>query len=52
MDDEGRIKYTMLSQCDLKMKITPAIIQMFLPKGMEDWNKKINKYLMDNYGIL
>lgn len=36
-------------QCDLKMKITPALITMFLPNGFSDWFKKVNKYLNDNY---
>jgi len=31
---DGMIKYTMLMQCDLKMKITPKLISMFLPSGL------------------
>lgn len=31
------------------MNITPKIISMFLPTGMQDWFKKANKYLNDNY---
>ena len=47
--EDGKIKYTMLMQCDLKMNITPKLIGMFLPQGMQDWSRKINKYLMDHY---
>lgn len=47
--EDNKIVYTMLMQCDLKMKITPQLISMFLPKGLEDWSKKLNKYMMDNY---
>lgn len=47
--EDNKIKYTMLMQCDLKMNITPKLIGMFLPQGMQDWSRKINKYLADNY---
>lgn len=36
-------------QGDMKMKITPKLLAMFLPTGMQDWARKINKYLNDNY---
>jgi hypothetical protein len=42
----------MLLQCDLKMKVTPKLISMFLPAGMQDWSRKINKYLNDKYDTL
>lgn len=32
--EDDKIIYSMLMQCDLKVKITPAIIAMFLPKGL------------------
>lgn len=48
-EEDGKIKYTMLVQCDLKMNITPKLITMFLPSSMKDWSSKINKYLTDNY---
>lgn len=47
--EDDKIIYSMLMQCDLKVKITPAIIAMFLPKGLQDWSKKVNKYINDNY---
>jgi len=47
--EDGKIVYTMLMQCDLKMKITPKLISMFLPAGLQDWSRKCNKYMMDNY---
>ena len=47
--EDNKIVYTMMMQCDLKMKITPKLVTMFLPKGLEDWSKKLNKYMMDNY---
>jgi hypothetical protein len=42
---DGKILYTMLMQCDLKMKITPKLIAMFLPSGLQDWTRKCNKYI-------
>ncbi len=36
-------------QMDAKMNISPKIIAMFLPNGMQDWQKKVNKYLIENY---
>ena len=50
--EDGRILYQMITQNDVKMKITPKIISMFLPSGMQDWTKKLTKYLMDNYDTL
>lgn len=32
--EDDKIVYAMLNQCDLKVKITPALISMFLPNGM------------------
>jgi hypothetical protein len=32
--EDGKIIYTNLVQCDLKMQITPKIIQLFLPSGV------------------
>ncbi len=32
--EDGKIVYTMMMQCDLKMKITPKLISMFLPTGL------------------
>jgi hypothetical protein len=32
--DDGKIVYSMLMQCDLKVKITPKLIAMFLPSGL------------------
>lgn len=32
--EDGKILYTMLVQSDLKMKITPKLISMFLPAGL------------------
>jgi hypothetical protein len=46
---DNKIVYTMLMQCDLKMKVTPKLITMFLPNGLQEWSKKVNKYMMDNY---
>ena len=48
-EDDDMIIYSMLMQCDLKIKITPVLIGMFLPKGMLEWSKKVNKYINDNY---
>lgn len=48
-ESDGKIVYQMLMQCDLKMKITPKLIAMFLPSGLQDWSRKINKYINDNY---
>eukprot|EP00347_Sterkiella_histriomuscorum_P003152 403365394 len=47
--EDGKIVYQMIMQCDLKMKITPKLIGMFLPNGLQDWARKCNKYLNDNY---
>ena len=47
--EDGKILYSMLMQCDLKMNITPKLIQMFLPNGLQDWMNKCNKYLNNNY---
>ena len=47
--EDGKIQYTMFLQVDLKMKITPKLITMFLPSGMQEWLRKVNKYLTDNY---
>lgn len=47
--EDDKIIYSMLMQCDLKVKITPALIAMFLPKGLLEWSKKVNKYINDNY---
>lgn len=47
--EDGKIVYTMLMQVDLKMNVTPKLIGMFLPNGMQDWTQKCNKYLNDNY---
>eukprot|EP00347_Sterkiella_histriomuscorum_P021258 403334641 len=50
--EDDKIVYSMLMQCDLKMKITSALIAMFLPKGLLDWSKKVNKYINDNYDTI
>ncbi len=47
-EEDGKVVYTMLMQCDLKIKITPQLIAMFLPNGLLSWSKKLNKYINDN----
>ena len=47
--EDGKIVYDMLMQYDLKMKITPKLIAMFLPSGLLDWTRRCNKYIYDNY---
>jgi len=47
--EDGKILYTMFVQSDLKMKITPKLISMFLPAGLQDWSRKCNKFVNDNY---
>jgi len=46
---DDKIIYNMLMQTDIKVKVTPALIAMFLPKGFLDWSKKVNKYISDQY---
>jgi hypothetical protein len=50
--DDGKIVFTMLVQCDFKMQITPKIVQMFLPKGIQAWTKAMNKYISENYNSI
>ncbi|CDW75451.1 UNKNOWN [Stylonychia lemnae] len=50
--EDDKIVYSMLMQTDLKIKITPALISMFLPKGFLEWSKKVNKYINDNYDTI
>lgn len=47
--EDGKLICEMLMQCDVKIKVTPKLIAMFLPSGMQDWNAKLNKFLNDNY---
>lgn len=47
--EDGRIVYKMLMQCDLKINVSPKLIQMFLPSGMQDWLTKCNKYINEHY---
>ncbi|TNV70780.1 hypothetical protein FGO68_gene9427 [Halteria grandinella] len=47
--EDGKIVCEMLMQCDLKVNITPKLIQLFLPTGMQDWNNRLNKYIVNNY---
>jgi hypothetical protein len=47
--EDGKIAYSLLMQCDLKMNITPKLIAMFLPTGMRDWYQKCNKFINNNY---
>ncbi len=35
--NRGKISLTMFVQGDMKMKVTPKLIAMFLPTGMQDW---------------
>ncbi|CDW87198.1 UNKNOWN [Stylonychia lemnae] len=49
---DGKIEYVMIMQCDLKMKITPKLIGMFLPAGLQEWARKCNKYIADNYDTI
>ena len=46
--DDGKIVYSMAMQCDLQMSVTPKLIAMFLPSGMQDWNTKLNKFIINN----
>lgn len=48
-EEDGKIIYSMLMQCNLKVKVTPQLIAMFLPNGLLNWSKKLNKYINDNY---
>ncbi len=32
--DDGKIVYQMIMQCDLRVSVSPKIVQMFLPNGM------------------
>lgn len=36
--EDQMLVYTMLMQCDLKIKITPQLIAMFLPNGLLKWS--------------
>lgn len=47
--EDGKIVYSMLMQMDLKMNVTPKLIALFLPSGMQDWNQRINKFISNNY---
>jgi hypothetical protein len=47
--EDGKIVYTMLMQCELKMNVTPKLIAMFLPQSLQDWLQKCNKYINNNY---
>ncbi len=49
---DGRILYQMFMQGNLKMKITPKIISMFLPNGLQEWVKKCAKYVNDHHDEL
>ncbi len=51
--EDGTIVYKMLSQFQPHIqKISPSLINMFLPSGLQDWHKKLSKYLMDNFDEL
>ena len=47
--EDGKIVYQMLMQCDVKINVSPKVIQMFLPSGMQDWLTKCNKYINEHY---
>jgi hypothetical protein len=47
--EDGKIVYQMLMQCDVKINVSPKLIQMFLPSGMQDWLTKCNKYINEHY---
>lgn len=38
---DGKIVYTMYMQGDLNMKQTTKLLGMFLPTGMQDWQRKL-----------
>lgn len=47
--EDGKIVYHTFMQGDVKIKVTPKLIAMFLPSGIQDWVKRLNKYLQENY---
>jgi len=47
--DDGKIVCEMLMQCDVKINVTPKLIALFLPSGMQDWMTKCNKFINNNY---
>lgn len=47
--DDNKIQSVLLLQSDLRMSITPKFIALFMPSGINDWFKKVNKYISDNY---
>jgi hypothetical protein len=47
--EDNKIVSVLMMQSDLKMKITPKFIALFMPSGISDWFKKVNKYINDNY---
>ena len=50
--EDGKLVCEMVMQCDVKINVTPKLIAMFLPSGMQDWNNKLKKFLNDNYDSL
>ena len=51
-ENGGRIVLEMLMQCDLKVNVTPKLIALFLPNGMQDWVNRLNKFLVNNYDAI
>ena len=47
--EDGKIEYKAIAQYDLKMNITPALVSMFLPKGVKEWANKLNTFLIEKY---
>ena len=46
---DGKIIYQMLMKCDVKISISPKLIQLVLPSGMQEWLTKCNKYINEHY---
>jgi len=47
--EDGKIVYHTFMQGDIKIKVTPKLIAMFLPSGIQEWVKRLNKYLDETY---
>eukprot|EP00350_Pseudokeronopsis_sp_OXSARD2_P003500 CAMPEP_0170541754 /NCGR_PEP_ID=MMETSP0211-20121228/1403_1 /TAXON_ID=311385 /ORGANISM="Pseudokeronopsis sp., Strain OXSARD2" /LENGTH=158 /DNA_ID=CAMNT_0010844607 /DNA_START=436 /DNA_END=909 /DNA_ORIENTATION=- len=43
--NRGKLRVITLMQSDMKIRITPKIVAMFLPSGISDWTKKMQRYL-------